>query len=73
MFLRRREHEVVGTAQILNLSLSESEGLQFRYEIDIKYLCGVHDNDEFKKYVYWHNKKCADPYQKAEENQTGFD
>ena len=58
------EHEVVGTAQIVSLSLSESEVLQLRYEIEMKYLCGVHYNDQFKKYVYWHNKKCADPCQR---------
>ena len=58
------ELEVVGTAQIVSLSLSESEVLQLRYEIEMKYLCGVHYNDQFKKYVYWHNKKCADPCQR---------
>ena len=57
------EHEAVGTAQIVSLSLSESE---VRYKIDMKYLCGVHYNDQFKKYVYWHNKKCADPCQRHE-------
>ena len=50
--------EVVGTAQIVKLSLSESEVLQYRY------LCGVHSNEQFKKYVHWHNKKCADPCQR---------
>ena len=58
------EHEVEGTAQIVSLSLSESEVLQLRYEIEMKYLCGVHYNDQFKKYVHWHNKKCADPCQR---------
>ena len=58
------EPEVVGTGQIVKLSLSESEVLQYRYEMDMKYLCGVHYNDQFKKYVYWHNKKCADPCQR---------
>ena len=48
----------------LSLRLSESEVLHFRYEIGMKYLCGVHYNDKFKKYVYWHNKKCADPCQR---------
>ena len=69
------EHEVVGTAQIVSLSLSESEVLQLRYEIEMKYLCGVHYNDQFKKYVYWHNKKVCWSLQgcKAEENQTGGD
>ena len=30
----------------------------------MKYLCAVHYNDQFKKYVYWHKKKCADPCQR---------
>ena len=29
----------------------------------MKYLCGVHYDDQFKKYVYWHKNKFADPCQ----------
>ena len=45
------EHEVVGTAQIVGLSLSESEVLQFRYDIDMEYLCGVVRGQKISKTV----------------------
>ena len=63
-------HEVVGTAQMLSLSLSESEVWQFKYEIDMKYLCGVHYNDQFKKYVCWHRYRDRQRQRQARPRKT---
>ena len=45
----------------VGFSRSESEVLMLRFGSDMKRLCGPHYNDQFKKYISWHNKKCSDP------------
>ena len=47
--------------QYVDLTTSESEVLMLRFGNDMKCLCGPHYNDQFKKYISWHNKKCSDP------------
>ena len=45
----------------VGFSRSESEVLMLRFGSDTNCLCGPHYNNQFKKYISWHNKKCSDP------------
>ena len=45
----------------VKLSSSECEVINYRFGINLEYLCSKHHRDQFSRYEMWHNKKCADP------------